>query len=76
MIMTAGGAQAESESADSSDIEDASLADEPNFPVIEPNGMTRSQAFSLYASHFLSTWNVRTYEFAAVSKCGEIMRGR
>jgi iron-regulated transporter 1 len=33
----------------------------------EFNGMTRSQAFNLYTSHFLSTWNVRTYEFAAVS---------
>jgi iron-regulated transporter 1 len=32
----------------------------------EPNGLTRSQAFNLYTSHFLSTWNVRTYEFAAV----------
>lgn len=29
--------------------------------------MTRSQAWNLYTSHFLSTWNVRTYEFAAVS---------
>jgi iron-regulated transporter 1 len=35
-------------------------------PGIEPNGMTRSQAFNLYTSHFLSTWNIRTYEFAAV----------
>lgn len=29
--------------------------------------MTRSQAINLYTTHFLSTWNVRTYEFAAVS---------
>ncbi|KAH7330255.1 Ferroporti-1 [Rhexocercosporidium sp. MPI-PUGE-AT-0058] len=28
--------------------------------------MSRSQAYNLYASHFLSTWNVRTYEFAAI----------
>jgi solute carrier family 40 (iron-regulated transporter), member 1 len=35
--------------------------------AIEPNGMTRSQAFNLYTSHILSTWNVRQYEFAAVS---------
>jgi iron-regulated transporter 1 len=34
---------------------------------IEPNGMTRPQAFNLYTSHLLSTWNIRTYEFAAVS---------
>lgn len=35
------------------------------------SGMTRSQAFNLYTSHFLSTWNVRTYEFAAVSTLNE-----
>jgi len=34
---------------------------------LEYEGMTRSQALNLYTSHFLSTWNVRTYEFAAVS---------
>jgi iron-regulated transporter 1 len=34
-------------------------------------GMTRSQAWNLYTSHFLSTWNARTYEFAAVSKYRE-----
>jgi iron-regulated transporter 1 len=27
----------------------------------QENGMTRSQALNLYTSHFLSTWNVRTY---------------
>lgn len=32
----------------------------------EPDGMTRSQAFKLYSSHCLSTWNIRTYEFAAI----------
>lgn len=36
-------------------------------PDMEAAGMTRSQAFNLYTSHLLSTWNVRTYEFAAVS---------
>ncbi|KAJ5047373.1 uncharacterized protein L3040_003200 [Drepanopeziza brunnea f. sp. 'multigermtubi'] len=30
------------------------------------SGMSRSQAYNLYTSHLLSTWNVRTYEFAAV----------
>jgi hypothetical protein len=34
----------------------------------EYNGMTSSQALNLYTTHFLSTWNVRTYEFAAVSR--------
>ncbi|KUJ20381.1 uncharacterized protein LY89DRAFT_579459 [Mollisia scopiformis] len=28
--------------------------------------ITRSQAYNLYTSHFLSTWNIRTYEFAAI----------
>lgn len=31
-----------------------------------PGGMSRAQAYNLYTSHFLSTWNIRTYEFAAV----------
>ncbi|PVH87242.1 hypothetical protein DL98DRAFT_510104 [Cadophora sp. DSE1049] len=35
-------------------------------PDDEHNGMSRSQAYNLYTSHFLSTWNVRTYEFAAI----------
>jgi hypothetical protein len=39
---------------------------EPSFDI-GANCMTRPQAHNLYASHFLSTWNVRTYEFAAVS---------
>lgn len=30
------------------------------------HGLSKSQAWNLYASHFLSTWNARTYEFAAV----------
>lgn len=29
--------------------------------------MNKSQAWNLYLSHFLSTWNGRSYEFAAVS---------
>lgn len=33
----------------------------------ESAGLTTSQARDLYTSHFLSTWNARTYEFAAVS---------
>jgi hypothetical protein len=53
--------------------EDGQNAEVPALPWPEPssdtgaNGMTRSQAHNLYTSHFLSTWNVRTYEFAAVS---------
>ena len=53
--------------------EDWQNAEVPALPWSEPssntgaNGMTRSQAHNLYTSHFLSTWNVRTYEFAAVS---------
>jgi len=32
------------------------------------SGMSRSQAVNLYASHLLSTWNARSYEFAAVRR--------
>ena len=39
-------------------------------PDEEHNSMSRSQAYNLYTSHFLSTWNVRTYEFAAVRNDG------
>lgn len=35
-------------------------------PAIELKLMTKSQAWNLYTSHFLSTWNMRLYEFAAV----------
>lgn len=38
-----------------------------SIPDVDIDGMTRSQAVNLYTTHFLSTWNVRTYEFAAVS---------
>ncbi|KAH6678385.1 hypothetical protein B0J14DRAFT_650605 [Halenospora varia] len=38
----------------------------PNTTPPIANGMTQSQAINLYTSHFLSTWNVRTYEFAAI----------
>lgn len=30
--------------------------------------VTRSQAYCLYLSHLLSTWNSRMYEFGVVSK--------
>ena len=42
--------------------------DELDATNAQDEGMTRSQAWNLYTSHFLSTWNARTYEFAAVSK--------
>ena len=32
-----------------------------------PVPLTKVQAWNLYMSHTLSTWNARTYEFAAVS---------
>lgn len=36
-------------------------------PILEAYpGLTRGQAFNLYLSHALSTWNARGYEFAAV----------
>lgn len=31
-----------------------------------PTSLTELGAWNLYISHALSTWNVRTYEFAAV----------
>ena len=31
-----------------------------------PSGLSTSQLMRLYLSHFLSTWNSRCYEFAAV----------
>lgn len=30
--------------------------------------MTKTQAWNLYTTHMLTTWNARTYEFAAVSQ--------
>lgn len=36
-------------------------------------GLTTSQAWNLYTSHFLSTWNVRAYEFAAVSLASSLV---
>lgn len=33
---------------------------------IRTSHLTQTQARSLYLSHLLSTWNARTYEFAAV----------
>ncbi|RDW94335.1 hypothetical protein BP5796_00098 [Coleophoma crateriformis] len=49
--------------------EDEEVADNMDVPGVmrtEWQGMTRSQASNLYTSHFLSTWNMRTYEFAVV----------
>jgi iron-regulated transporter 1 len=34
---------------------------------VKSESLSRSQAWNLYTSHLLSTWNARTYEFAAVS---------
>jgi hypothetical protein len=50
--------------SDGVDMENSSMSETEQ--VIEPNGMSRSQAFNLYTSHLLSTWNIRQYEFAAV----------
>jgi hypothetical protein len=36
--------------------------------------LTTAQARSLYASHALSTWNARSYEFAAVSHTTQALR--
>lgn len=59
---------AEAGSADDYSMTDASLTQMSETALeIEPEFMNRSQAFNLYTSHLLSTWNIRTYEFAAVS---------
>jgi iron-regulated transporter 1 len=60
-------AEVEAGSADDS-MADASITQMSETALdLEPKIMIRSQAFSLYTSHLLSTWNIRTYEFAAVS---------
>lgn len=43
---------------------DSSGSDEVDSGFYE---LGRMQLWRLYVSHFLSTWNTRTYEFAAVS---------
>ena len=59
--------------ADPCSTTNSELEDIHHVPLLESlpdsadTGMTRSQAFNLYTTHFLSTWNVRTYEFAAAS---------
>lgn len=40
--------------------------------VAQTSGLSRSQAWNLYLSHALSTWNARGYEFAAVSLPGHL----
>lgn len=48
-------------------VEDGSLLSQLELNDDDQYGcMSRSQAWNLYVSHFLSTWNMRTYEFAAV----------
>ena len=51
------------------------MADEPSAPFLAPNlaaatnedgSLTRSSAFCLFVSHFLSMWNSRTYEYGAI----------
>jgi iron-regulated transporter 1 len=61
-------AEAEAGSAEDYSMADASLTQMSGTALDnEPEFMTGSQAFNLYTSHLLSTWNIRTYEFAAVS---------
>ncbi|KAI0815459.1 Ferroportin1-domain-containing protein [Xylaria sp. FL0064] len=50
-----------------SEDETIALADENDAAqeYVRP-GLTRAQAFNLYFSHALSTWNARGYEFAAI----------
>jgi len=41
--------------------------------VSQMSGLSRLQAWNLYLSHALSTWNARGYEFAAVSLSGRLL---
>jgi iron-regulated transporter 1 len=62
--------EVEPESAVLEDISEETAGDEDEPTSSDEAGskqMTKSQAINLYTSHLLSTWNVRTYEFAAVS---------
>ncbi|KAK7757786.1 hypothetical protein SLS62_000164 [Diatrype stigma] len=43
-----------------------SNGDTPEQDIQPSSGLTRSQAWNLYVSHALSTWNARGYEFAAI----------
>lgn len=45
---------------DEHELNDGDISEQPS------SGLTRSQAWNLYVSHALSTWNARGYEFAAV----------
>ncbi|PMD17489.1 hypothetical protein NA56DRAFT_605825 [Hyaloscypha hepaticicola] len=65
--MAAEDAEAEAGSVEDYSMADASITQMSETTLdIEPEFMTRSQAFNLYTSHLLSTWNIRTYEFAAI----------
>lgn len=50
------------------DASNDSLLEQDTQGVDHDKGMTGRQAWNLYTTHFLSTWNARTYEFAAVSQ--------
>lgn len=54
--------------ADLDGLELENLDDPPCNDILQDGvrGMAPAQAWNLYVSHALSTWNVRTYEFAAV----------
>lgn len=54
--------------------EDASISE----TVLEPpheefESLSKSDAWMLYASHASSTWNARSYEFAAVRRMTNLM---
>ncbi|KAA6409009.1 MAG: hypothetical protein FRX48_07353 [Lasallia pustulata] len=54
--------------ADLDGLELENLDDPPCNDILQDGvrGMAPAQAWNLYVSHALSTWNVRTYEFAAI----------
>jgi hypothetical protein len=48
-------------------------ADADDIENTASGSMTRAQVWNLYTTHILSTWNARTYEFAAVRQSTQKM---
>ncbi len=51
----------------------SSDADADDIENTASGSMTRAQVWNLYTTHILSTWNARTYEFAAVRQSTQKM---
>jgi len=74
MVCNIADAQTVSEMSDVVDVADRLTAEDGRgddqhgtATAVPSSSLTTTQARMLYASHALSTWNARSYEFAAVS---------